>query len=87
VVLFSQPDEIRARHAERGDPMYSLEHILKVNLSFYEMCHMSVVEVRSKWYRHRVDVFGSVTDPEHPVTAKAVCDAYCKRLAEYLEIS
>lgn len=56
VLVVESDDVIRRRFVERGDPMYSLEHILKVNRSFKEMLDDKNVLVRGENYRPDLDM-------------------------------
>jgi hypothetical protein len=86
VVLWSSRDEIVARYRERGDLMYSWDHIVKVNSEFSTICGDSEYVVRGRTYRPRVDMSGSVTDPSCKITTELVVQKYTERLNEFLEL-
>lgn len=83
VVLVAREEAIRRRYAERGDTMYGLDHILRVNEAFRKICDglRSTVRVRGAEYRYRIDEDGDVED--ELITPESVVANYVKRLEEY----
>lgn len=84
VVLIAAEAAIKDRFAQRGDPLYDVEHIIKVNESFKEMLFDSEFACRGQSYVTRVDIGGDVSTGE--VTPERVVDAYVKRYEEFLEL-
>jgi hypothetical protein len=94
VILLASPEQIEARHKERGDNMYDLEHIQRVNLAFIQMCNDLPTRVRDEDYCLRISTAGGVTPGVRVnsciwqlLTPKAVVDAYEKQLREFQQLS
>jgi len=89
VVLYADDDQLCERHMARGDDMYGLEHIMKVNRTFKSMATDYAVDVRGARYRYRVDAFGNSTtrDDAEAWLVEKVVDGYLERLDEIMELA
>lgn len=82
VVLYEDQSVIEKRFAEKGDPLYSLEHILKVNEQFYDMCwsKSGEIRVREKTYQTSIDAHSITPDDKF---VRYVVENYTSRLREF----
>ncbi len=85
VVLVEEDIVINNRFALKGDPMYSLEHILKVNEQFHKMIDSNdLFRMRDCDYQLRIDNFGEATDKD---LIPSVVNGYIARLKEFGDIT
>lgn len=87
-VVTAEPEVIERRHAERGDDLYSLEHILRVNAVFRRMCTEHTFTMRCSLYRYHIDAWHHLYDTSENsyemlgTWLRAQVDHYVSRLEE-----
>jgi|SRR6185437_838176 len=84
VVIYASAQHIEERFRARGDSMYNLEHILKVNDTFMGMVSKGTIIVRDQPYIVNVDMLGKVTEGD---LIERVARAYRARLKEFRELT
>lgn len=84
IIVTANDELLRSRYAERGDALYSLDHILRVNDTFAKMAHTTQYEMRGDTYRYHIDAHLHVTDDQDAVNARlsAIVDDYMRRLLD-----
>jgi len=85
VVLYTDQHVLQNRYDLKGDPMYSIEHIKRVNEKFVEMCYKrdDHFVVRGQGYSPRIDMYGESTDS----MIECVVESYVARLKEFSAIT
>jgi len=83
VLVTADEATVRERHAQRGDDMYDIEHIVMVNSVFNQMAEDldGTFVMRDMQFRYRIDAV--VSDQS---CWKDVIDAYVSRFEEWREL-
>lgn len=86
IVLFCNDDDaIRKRYAERKDQehMYDVEHAVRVNGVFRDMCLSRSIELRNRTYRYTIDHYVATDAVESGTDLMWIIDAYVTHFNEW----